>query len=88
EDTLPGEEQNPIPYIEVGKDEESYPVLFISEYRETGEFEIDPEHGSSPVVEMDIHAYVNMNTLKEKLTPDILDQVRVAIGMQPLQQAQ
>lgn len=87
EEPLPGEEPNPIPYIEVKKDEEMEPVLFISEYKETGEFEIDPEQGSVQIVDMLIHAYASMDRLKSVLSPERFDEVRVALGMQPLQEA-
>ena len=84
EDTLPGEKPNEIPYIEVAKDEESHSVIFVSEYRETGEFEVSEEMGSAPIVDMLIHAYVNMDTLKKSLTPELYDVVRVCVGMKPL----
>jgi len=87
EDTLPGEEPNPIPYIEIKQDESMEPVLFISEYKETGEFEIDTEQGSVPIVDMLIHAYASLDRLKTVLGPERFDEVRVALGMQPLHTA-
>jgi hypothetical protein len=76
EESKTGEAANPIPYIEVGMSEEMPSVLFISEYKETGEYEPDPQFGSRPIVDMLIHKYVD------------LDKIRVALGMKPLKQAQ
>jgi hypothetical protein len=87
EEPLPGEDPNPIPYIEVKLDVAMEPVLFISEYKETGEFEIDPEHGSVPIVDMLIHAYASLDRLKTVLDADRFDEVRIALGMKPLQVA-
>ena len=88
EEPSPGQPVNPIPYVEVGLKEEMPSVLFISEYKETGEFEPDPQFGSRPIVDMLIHKYVDLDHLKVKLDPKTFDKIRVALGMQPLKQAQ
>lgn len=88
EDPTPGQPVNPIPYLEVGIDEEMPPVLFVSEYKETGEFEPDPQFGSRPIVDMLIHKYVDLDHLKEKIDPKTFDKIRVALGMKPLKEAQ
>ena len=88
EEPHPGEPANPIPYIEIGIEDDMPAVLFVSEYKETGEEEIDPEHGSVAIVDMLIHKYVDMEVLKEKLDPKTNDIVRVALGMRPLGDAQ
>lgn len=87
EEALPGQPENPIPYIEVGKNEEMPKILFISEYKETGEFEVDPEHGAAPIVDMLIHSFVQLDFLKAKLSPERYDEVRIALGFQPLKKA-
>lgn len=87
EEPKPGEAANPIPYIEIGKDDDMHDILFISEYKETGEFEVDAETGQAPIVDMLIHAYVRLEKLKKVLDPKLFDQVRVALGMQPLKKA-
>jgi hypothetical protein len=81
-------EINPIPYITVGIDEEMPPVLFISEYKETGEFEVGSDGDRSPIVDMLIQKYVNLDHLKDKLDHKTYDRVRVALGMDPLKVAQ
>lgn len=88
EEPTPGQPANPIPYIEVGISEEMPPVLFLSEYKETGEFEPDPQFGSRPIVDMLIHKYVDLDHLKIKLDAKTFDKIRVALGMKPLKQAQ
>ena len=88
EESRGGEKTNVIPYIEVAKDDEMPKVLFISEYKETGEFEADAEFGSAPIVDMLIHKYVDLDFLKLKIDPKTFDKIRVSLGMAPLKQAQ
>jgi hypothetical protein len=89
EEPLPGEEgRNPIPYLEVGIDEEMPPVLFISEYKETGEFEVGSDGGQAAIVDMLIHKFVDLDHLKDKLDSKTYDKIRIALGMQPLKVAQ
>jgi hypothetical protein len=88
EEPKPGEAVNPIPYIEIEKDGEMPRVLFVSEYKETGEFEADAVHGSVAIVDMLIHKFVDMEHLKEMLDSETNDKVRVALGMKPLKEAQ
>lgn len=88
EETTPGQPVNPIPYIEVAKDDDMPKVLFVSEYKETGEFEPDAQFGSRPIVDMLIHKYVDLDFIKTKLDQKTFDKIRVALGMQPLKVAQ
>lgn len=79
---------NPIPYIEVEKEEPWPYVLFIQEYRQTGEHEPDNKGNPVPIYDMVMHQYVDMTTLKDRLSEDTYDIVRTALGMKPLKQAQ
>jgi hypothetical protein len=79
---------NLIPFIQINKDEEMPYVLFISEYKETGEFEVETQHGSVPIVDMMIHQFVSMTKLKDRLDPKTFDKVRTALGLMPLKKAQ
>jgi hypothetical protein len=84
----PGEETSPIPYIE-SSESNSMPVsIFIFEYFETGEIEPDERGKPAKIVEQIPHQYVDMVVLKEVLTSQQLDKVRVALGMKPLATAQ
>lgn len=87
EESQPGEPVNPIPYIEMEKEEEFPTVLFVHEYRHTDEFEPDSEGNPTPIFDMLMHCFVDLETLKHKLSPDLYDTVRVALGMQPLAEA-
>jgi len=80
-------EEQALPYIEVEQEEEMPHALFIQEYKHTGEFEPDQDGEEAPIVDIMMHMFVNMTTLQEKLTPELNDKVRVAIGLQPLAKA-
>ena len=51
---------------------------------ETGEFEPDLEGEPQPIMEMELYQFANMHYLKETLTEDVYDQVRLALGLEPL----
>ena len=80
-------EDQVLPYIEVGQEDEMPTALFIQEYKHTGEYEPDSNGKERPIVDMLVHMFVNMSTLSEKLPLDLYDQVRVAIGLQPVEKA-
>lgn len=88
EETQEGEPVNPIPYIPMDKEEEWPFILFIQEYRDTGEIEPDDEGNPQPICDMFMHKFIDMEFLKEKLDPETNDIVRVALGMEPLKVAQ
>ena len=73
-----------IPFIMVPKDQVMPGVLFIFESRETGEYEPDSEGNQLPIIDMELHQYADMITLKEKLTAVDYDKVRNALGLKPL----
>lgn len=76
-----------IPFIQVPETEEMPGILFVFESRETGEFEPGPVGEEMPVTELDLHQYANMATLKEKLNWVEYDNVRHALGLEPLKTA-
>jgi len=78
---------NNIPFIQVPEDEEMPKLLFMFESRNTGEVEPGPEGEEMPVFEWDLHQYSNMAVLKDVLRPELFDEVRVALGLQPLAEA-
>ncbi len=79
---------NKFPYIETSKTRPMPPMLFIFEYQDTGETEPGPNGEECIVVEQIPHKFLDMELLKEKLSPEINDIVRVAVGMKPLKEAQ
>jgi len=83
-----GDKGIPFPYIEVQKDKNMPPVLFIFEYKHTGEIEPDENGKDAAIIDQIPHKFIDMEFLKEKLPPEINDMIRVAVGMKPLQIAQ
>lgn len=76
-----------IPFIPVPPSEKMPPFLFIFESRETGEFEPGPEGEDLPVTDFELHQYADMSVLKGNLEPTVFDQVRAALGLEPLESA-
>ena len=76
-----------IPFISVPPEESMPKILFMFESRETGEEEVGPDGEPLPIVDLDLHQYGNMNTLRDNLPTDLYDTVRQALGLEPLGQA-
>jgi hypothetical protein len=76
-----------IPFIPVPKNEAMPKLLFIFESRDTGEFEPGPEGEDLPVTEMELCQYASMSTLKDKLSIEVYDMVRLALELEPIQSA-
>lgn len=76
-----------LPFIPVPAEEKMPGILYIFESRETGEFEPGPEGEDLPVTEMDLHQFCDMGVLKEKLSIDVYDAVRLALGLEKMQSA-
>ena len=72
-----------LPFIPVPPNEEMPKLLFIFESRETGEYEPDEYGNESPIMDLDLHQYVNMNFLKTIIDADSLNLVRQGLGLQP-----
>ncbi len=73
-----------IPFISVPENEDMPKVLFMFESRETGEEEVGPDGSPIPILDLDLHQYGNMNTLRDNLSTALYDQVRQALGLEPL----
>jgi len=76
-----------LPFIQVPKDKEMPDIIFMFGSSETGEFEPDLEGEPQPIMEMELYQYANMHYLKQSLPEDLYDQVRVSLGLQPLEVA-
>ena len=81
------EEESRIPFVPVPNGEKMPSLLFMFESRETGEFEPGPDGDPLPIVQMDLHQFANMLTLKENLSQAEYDTVRSALGLEPLKVA-
>ncbi len=76
-----------IPFISVPDGQDMPLLLYIFESRETGEFEPGPEGEELPVTEIDLHQYADMAALKEKMSYDEYNNVRLALGLETLASA-
>ena len=76
-----------LPFVLVPEDENMPSLLYIFESRETGEFEPDLDGNPLPILEMDLHQYADMAVLKEKLSFVEYDNVRFALGLEPIEAA-
>lgn len=76
-----------IPFIPVPEGEEMPRVLFIFSSKETGEFEPGATGEEVPVIELDLHQYADMNTLRDNLPKELYSAVRVALGLESLDKA-
>jgi len=78
------EEDSKIPFVPVPDGEMMPSILFMFESRDTGESEPGLEGEPLPIVELDLYQYANMNVLKSKLSTSLFDEVRVALGLEPV----
>ena len=76
-----------IPFIMVPKDQVMPTLVYIFESRDTGEFEPGLDGEEVPVVQWDLHQYADMMVLKDRLDTDTYDMVRLALGLDPLEDA-
>ena len=79
-----------LPFIDVPYGRSMPGCLFICEskdYRDLSQEtkdNLDLEHLEREII---MHSYANMTILRQKLSPELFDEVRIAIGLQPLQTA-
>lgn len=88
EESEDGKTQSSIPYIEVRQDEVMPPVLFLFEYKDSGETEPDSNGEEVIIVDQIPHQYVDMKYIQDKTSPKLFDELRVALGMKSLKEAQ
>jgi len=76
-----------IPFVDVPDGEVMPHLLYIFESRETGEVEPGPDGEELPVTELDLHQYADMSVLKKRMTWVEYDNVRFALGLEPMKDA-
>ncbi len=76
-----------IPFIMVPPEETMPHLLYMFESRQTGEEEPGLDGNPVPIVEWDLHQYADMAVLKDKLALSVYDQVREALGLEPMKTA-
>jgi hypothetical protein len=70
------------PFVEIPQDKDMPNCLFIYGMK-TLDTKIDDEFEK----EVCMYSYANMSVLKDKLSPALFDEVRIALGLQPMQEA-
>lgn len=81
------EENSQIPFIEVPDGEADPERLFIFLSKKTGESEIGPSGEELPIVDLDLHQFVDMQILKDRLTVEEYDRVRSVLGLESVKSA-
>ena len=76
-----------IPFIDVPEGHVMPPLLFIFEYQKTGETEPGDDGEELPIVQIDLHQYANMKLLQASLAPEKYDEIRLALGLERLEDA-
>lgn len=76
-----------IPFISVPTGEKMPNILFMFGSTETGEEEIGSDGEPLPIVDLDLHQYANMNTLRDNLSTEMYNTVRVCLGLESLAEA-
>jgi hypothetical protein len=76
-----------IPFIDVPEGHTMPPVLFIFESQKTGETEPGDDGEELPIVQIDLYQYANMKLLQSSLSPERFDEIRLALGLDRLEDA-
>lgn len=76
-----------IPFVQVPPEKEMPGIIFMFASTATGETEPGPEGEELPITDLDLHQYANLAYIKEALTEDEYDKVRVSLGLEPLRMA-
>jgi hypothetical protein len=91
--SYPGEKVSPIPYVVIPKNKDFPPGMFLLEYRETGELEIGDSGKPEDIMDGPYtHMMVDFNHISEVIVEqfpelnmdDVVDKLRVGLGLKPL----
>lgn len=77
-------EVSDLPFINVPEAKRMPAMLWLWEHRETGEFEVGPNGRELPIIDRDLHQYVDMKNLHAFLSPEDYNKFRVTLGLKPL----
>lgn len=83
----PDASHSEFPFIQTQKDEKMPSLLWVFDYHDSGEFEPDLKGNPVAIVDQIPHTYCNLQVLKEKLRPELFDEVRGAFGLMPLKES-
>lgn len=75
------------PFVQIPSDKDMPSMMFILGARETGDTTPSSSGEPEAIVEMDMYSYVNMQQLQEVMEPQAYDDLRILIGLAPLDEA-
>jgi hypothetical protein len=75
------------PFVQIPNDKDMPSMLFILGSKETGETTPSSTGEPEPIVEMEMYSYVNMQQLQDVMSFEAYDQLRMMIGLKPLDEA-
>ena len=75
------------PFVQIPNDKDMPSMLFVLGSRETGDTAPSSTGEPEPIVEMEMFSYVNMQQLEEVMSFEAYDELRVIIGLKPIDEA-
>jgi hypothetical protein len=76
-----------IPLINVPKGYDAPKVIFLFANKETDETDVNEAGETVPVVESELMQYANINTLRDNLSVQTYNEIRLALGLKSLEEA-
>lgn len=81
------QEGSKVPFIEVPFEHDMPDKIYMFEFKQTGEYEPGPDGKEIPICDMKAHIYFDYEVAKQVLDAELLDKLRTAFGLQPLDEA-
>lgn len=75
------------PFVQIPNDKDMPSMLFILGSKETGDTTPSSTGEPEPIVEMEMYSYVNMQQLQDVMSFEAYDQLRMLIGLKPIDEA-
>lgn len=75
------------PFVQIPTDKDMPSMLFVLGSKETGDTSPSSSGEPEAIVEMEMYSYVNMQQLQKVMTFESYDQLRILIGLKPLDEA-
>jgi hypothetical protein len=75
------------PFVQIPNDKDMPTMFFILGARETGDTTASSSGDPEAIVEMEMYSYVNMQQLQEVMSFEDYDNLRMTIGLKPLNEA-
>lgn len=75
------------PFVQIPNDKDMPTMFFILGAKETGDTTASSDGEPEAIVEMEMYSYVNMQQLQEVMSFEAYDDLRIMIGLKPLDEA-